>query len=116
MLQRNSLKRLLKDSNHVKTKHSIEYLGCDSEYFVEHIKRKMIYGMSFQNIHLDHIKPVSKFVLNNHDDFLACCHYSNLQPLLVNENLSKGNRWTEENEKFWKENITYKHYDKIYLT
>jgi len=116
ILQRQSLRRILQNSNEVKNKHSIEYLGCDSESFLQHIKRKMTEDMTFDNIHIDHIKPVSKFDLNNHDDFLACCHYSNLQPLLVEVNLSKNNKWTEENEQFWKEHIIYKEYDKIYLT
>ena len=43
--------------------------------------------MTFDNIHIDHIKPVSKFNLNNTDEFYDCCHYTNLQPLLPIENL-----------------------------
>jgi hypothetical protein len=29
----------------------------------------MIDGMTFENIHLDHIKPISKFNLEDHDKF-----------------------------------------------
>ena len=42
--------------------------------------------MAFDNIYYDHIKPVSAFNLNNKDELLDCCHYSNLQPLLANDN------------------------------
>jgi hypothetical protein len=114
MLQRNSLKRLLKESSQVKTKRTIEYLGCDGDFFVEHIKKKMIDGMTVDNIHIDHIKPVSRFNLDDHEEFLKCCHYSNLQPLFAQDNIKKNNLWTAKNEKFWNEHIIYNTYDKIY--
>jgi len=114
-LQRSSLRRLFVNSNNIqKTKHTIEYLGCDSEYFLTYIQCKMTPEMNLNNIHIDHIKPVSKFNLNNHDEFLKCCHFSNMQPLLVIDNLEKSNKWTEENEKFWNDNIIYKEYMEIY--
>ena len=113
-LQRTSLWRLFQNTNIQKTNHSIEYLGCNSEYFLNFIKSKMTPEMNFDNIHIDHIKPVSRFDLNNHDEFLKCCHYSNMQPLLASDNLEKHNKWTEENEKYWSENIIYKEYLEIY--
>jgi hypothetical protein len=87
-----------------------------SEYFMDYIKCKMTDEMTFDNIHIDHIKPVSKFNLEDHDEFLKCCHFSNMQPLLAKDNMEKNNKWTEENEKFWNENIIYKEYMEIYLT
>ena len=113
-LQRSSLRRLFEISNIQKIKHTIEYLGCDSEYFMDYIKCKMTPEMNFNNIHIDHIKPVSKFDLDNHDEFLKCCHFTNMQPLLATDNLEKSNKWTVENEKFWNENIIYKEYMEIY--
>ena len=70
--------------------------------------------MNWNNIHLDHIKPISLFDLNSHEEFLDCCHYTNFQPLLAEDNLSKRNKWKEENETFWKENIRGKEYLSIY--
>ena len=114
-LQSCSLRRLFDNSNIQKIKHTIEYLGCDSEYFMDYMKCKMTPEMNFNNIHIDHIKPVSKFDLDNHDEFLKCCHFSNMQPLLLaTDNLEKSNKWTTENEKFWNENIIYKEYMEIY--
>ena len=109
-LQRSSLRRLFKISSIQKTKHTIEYLSCDSNFFMEYIKSKMIEGMTFDNIHIDHIKPVSKFNLEDHDEFLKCCHYTNMQPLLAKDNLEKSDKWTEGDEKFWNDNIIYKEY------
>ena len=91
-----------------KINHSIEYLGCDVETLRKHIQDKMTDQMTFDNIHYDHIKPVSCFNLDNEEEFLKCCHFTNLQPLLVKDNLELHNKWTEENEIFWNEHIIYK--------
>ena len=115
-LQRGSLQRILKNTTIQKVKHTVEYLGCNSEYFMEYIKSKMSDDMTFDNIHIDHIKPVSRFNLEDHEEFLKCCHFTNMQPLLGKDNLEKSNKWTEDNEKFWNENIIYKEYMNIYLT
>jgi hypothetical protein len=88
-----------------KTKSTIEYLGCSPNEFYEYIQSKMTPGMTLDNIHIDHIKPVSKFDFNNIIDIQQCCHWSNLQPLLIQDNLKKNNKWTEEDEKNWKNNI-----------
>ena len=71
--------------------------------------------MTWENIHIDHIKPVTAFDLDDHEEFLKCCHYSNFQPLLAVDNASKKNRWSEEDNKFWLENITDKEYLPLYM-
>ncbi len=113
-LQRSSIRRMLLSGNLTKLKPTIEYLGCSAEYFLEYLKNKMIDGMTFNNIHIDHIKPVSRFNLQNEDEFLDCCHYTNLQPLLVEDNLIKHNKWNDTNEEFWRTNIKGKEYLQIY--
>jgi len=60
--------------------------------------KKMTDEMKFDNIHINHIKPVSKFNLEDEEELLKCCHFTNLQPLLVEDNLELNNKWTEENE------------------
>ena len=70
--------------------------------------------MTFENIHIDHIKPVSIFNLDDPDEFMKCSHYTNLQPLFIKDNLEKHNKWTSENEIFWKENICNKEYIQLY--
>ena len=114
-LQRRSLHRILHQSDLSKTKSTIEYLGCSPEYFKEYLQKKMTDDMTFETIHIDHIKPVSRFNLDDPDEFLDCCHYTNLQPLLGVTNLEKSNKWTEENDLFWHNNIKGKEYMSIYL-
>jgi hypothetical protein len=113
-LQRGSIRRMLLSENLSKTKPTIEYLGCSAEYFLEYLQKKMIEGMTFNNIHIDHIKPVSRFNLQNEDEFLDCCHYTNLQPLLSEDNLIKSNKWNDTKESFWVANIKGKEYLQIY--
>ncbi len=72
--------------------------------------------MTFQNIDIDHIKPISKFDLDNEDEFLDCCHYSNLQPLLHITNMEKHNKWTDDNNKYWLDNIKGKDNHEIYIS
>ena len=50
------------------------------KYFNDNIATNEL--MTWDNIHIDHIKQVSKFNLDDEDEFLNCCHYTNLQPLL----------------------------------
>ena len=115
ILQRSSIKRIIKLTNIEKTKPSIEYLGCSAEYFHNYIKSKMVEGMTFDNIHYDHIKPVSVFNLEDEDELLNCCHYTNFQPLLSTDNMIKSNKWSEADEEFWKENICGKEYLPLYI-
>ena len=115
-LQRKSLHRVLKRSDLKKTQSTIEYLGCSSEHFMEYLKLKMTPDMTMDNIHIDHIKPVSRFNLDDPDEFLDCCHYTNLQPLLAKDNLEKNNKWTKKDEIYWKENIRGLETTEIYLT
>jgi hypothetical protein len=119
------IKRYLTSTRYEKIKnHYNDNLGCTVEEFMNHIKKKIEYfntylstnkQMTLDNIHIDHIKPISQFNLDNADAFLDCCHYSNIQPLLSETNLKKSYIWTEENNKYWLDNIKGKEYNEIYI-
>ena len=113
--QREHIRRCFQYTSLKKQKKSIEYLGCDIDTFISHMEKKLVDDMTWDNIHVDHIKPVSRFNLDIEEEFNKCCHYTNLQPLLAKDNMNKHNKWTDENEVYWNENIIYKDYDKIYL-
>jgi hypothetical protein len=45
--------------------------------------------MTLDNIHIDHINPISQFYLDNANEFFDWNHYSNIHPLLSETNLQK---------------------------
>ena len=46
--------------------------------------------------HIDHIKPMNSFDLNDPEQLKECCHYSNLKPLWWIENLQKSYKYVIE--------------------
>lgn len=72
-------------------------LGCSTENLKSYIAKQFEPEMSWNNWgdwHLDHIRPLSSFNLDDNQELEKACHYSNLQPLWAFDNLSKGGRWT----------------------
>lgn len=74
---------------------AIKDLGCSIDEFVKHIESKFVDGMSWNNHgewHLDHIMPLSSFDLENREELLKACNFTNIQPLWAFDNLSKGDK------------------------
>ena len=72
-------------------------IGCATHELRRHLESKFTEGMSWDNYGLkgweiDHIKPLSSFDLSDSEQFKKACHYSNLQPLWVKDNRSKGQK------------------------
>lgn len=66
-------------------------LGCDWEFFRQHIERQFLKGMSWDNRsqwHIDHIIPLA--TATSKEDVHRLNHYTNLRPLWAWDNLSKG--------------------------
>jgi hypothetical protein len=66
-------------------------LGCSKDFFVRHIERQFLAGMSWKNRsqwHLDHI--VALTTANTVDDIIALFHHTNLRPVWAHENWAKG--------------------------
>lgn len=103
--QRNRIRVIVKKYDTQKTQSTIKYIGCSTEDLVKHILSQMTPEMTLDNIHIDHIKPVSKFNLQDPHEFAQCTHWSNLRPLLATKNLEKSNKWTPEDEENWQKNI-----------
>lgn len=82
-----------------------KYLGCTAQFFYERIRSMMIEDMTLKNTHLDHIKPVSKFDLTDPKQLAQCTHYTNFQPLFARDNIIKSNKWSENDELNWRDNI-----------
>ena len=59
----------------------------------EHMERQFIKGMNWENRdqwHIDHIIPLA--TAQCEDDVIRLNHYTNLQPLWAEDNLSKGSK------------------------
>lgn len=74
---------------------AIQYLGCNLAYFKIYLENMFLNNMNWDNYgvngwHIDHIKPLSSFDLENPEEVKIACHYTNLQPLWASDNLSKG--------------------------
>ncbi len=66
---------------------AVKDLGCSLDEFLLYLEVKFTPKMSFNNHgsywQLDHIKPLFSFDLTDREQFLAACHYTNLQPLTI---------------------------------
>lgn len=73
---------------------AVKDLGLSVVDFKRYLESKFRLGMTWENWvtawHIDHVKPLSSFDLSDRTQLLEACHYTNLQPLYVEENLKKG--------------------------
>ncbi len=92
------LRLALKANNAVKSSKTLDIIGCTAIELKEYIKKQFTEGMSWDNYgvhgwHIDHIRPCSSFDLNDPEQQKVCFHFSNLQPLWANDNLTKSSKW-----------------------
>ena len=70
-----------------------EFLGCTIEFFQKWIEYNFENDMNWSNIgkvwHIDHILPINRFDLTDTNNIKICYHWTNLQPLLAKDNMSK---------------------------
>jgi hypothetical protein len=67
-------------------------IGCKVEELATHLEYKFKRGMNWDNHgkwHIDHIIPCASFDLTDEKQMMQCFHYTNLQPLWAEDNLSK---------------------------
>jgi hypothetical protein len=85
-----------------KTSSTKDLLGCSTNDLRSHLENRFYdrrdgTKMSWENYglkgwHIDHIKPLEKFNLLDLEQLKRACHYTNLQPLWAEDNLSKGSK------------------------
>jgi hypothetical protein len=79
----------------VKSRHTYEYLGCNSIEYLKWIQFNP-HNYTLENHgsvwHIDHVIPLSKFNLENEQDILLAFNWRNTMPLLAKDNLSKNNK------------------------
>ena len=75
---------------------TVKDLGCSIEELKTHLESQFQPRMTWDNYgkwHIDHIKPLSNFNLENKEEFKEACNYKNLQPLWAKDNLIKGAKY-----------------------
>lgn len=87
-----------------------ESLGCTVEFFKKYIESLWLPEMSWENHglgrgkwHLDEIKPCAAFDLSDPEQYKACFHYTNCQPLWESDNIRKSS---------WYEGVRHRHKQK----
>ena len=98
-LERNLRCRLyhaLKNQKADKKYRTKQLTGCELPFLKGYIEANFVEGMTWENHgewHLDHIKPCCSFDLQEEEQQKKCFHYTNLQPLWAQDNLSKGGKY-----------------------
>jgi hypothetical protein len=92
---RRRINHIIQNKNVTKNNPTFDILGCSPEFLKEHLEKQFKDGMSWDNYglyswHIDHIIPLSS--AETEDEIYKLCHYTNLQPLWAEENLSKGSK------------------------
>ena len=82
-----------------KSTKSVHLLGCSIDYLKKYLESKFedwmswenhgSYDKNFKTWHIDHIIPCAYFDLTNVEQQKKCFHYTNLQPLLAIDNMTK---------------------------
>ena len=95
----NNLRKRVHNALHGRSKaaHTMDLLGCTAEQCYAHLEMQFTPGMSWDNRtewHIDHIRPIASFNLEEPGQQRACFHYTNLQPLWARDNLRKGAKYT----------------------
>jgi hypothetical protein len=90
---RGRLRKYLKTLNITKKNRTFDIVGCTPQELKEHLEKQFVDGMNWENRkewHIDHIVPLSS--AKTEEELYKLCHYSNLQPLWVEDNLKKSNK------------------------
>ncbi len=70
-----------------------EFIGCSLDDIKKWLEHNFYGDMTWENYgtvwHVDHVIPCCTFNLENDDQVKICCNWANVQPLLVDHNLSK---------------------------
>jgi hypothetical protein len=94
---RTAVYQVLKENNVDKNGHYFEILKYTPDELITHLEGQFTGEMSWDNYgrwHVDHIRPISSFNIQEIGDelFMECWSLNNLQPLWGDENIRKSNK------------------------
>jgi len=78
-----------------KKQHSIDYLGCTIDFLIKWLEFQFDEDMTWENRaswHIDHVIPCAAFDSNNEVHLGLCYHWTNVQPLIKHDNMSKSDK------------------------
>jgi len=84
-----------------KTIGTMKLLGCTSAFFRSYIEKQFVDGMTWENRdkwHIDHRVPCAAFNLLDPLQQRYCFWYKNHQPMFAKDNLSKSNKYKQEDK------------------
>jgi len=87
----------LKNKNYIKSKRTIDMLGCDLHTAKAHLEKQFTKGMTWANHgewHIDHIIPCAS--AKTEEELIKLFHYTNLQPLWAADNRIKSDKIIEK--------------------
>lgn len=87
---RTRVRLALKAKNVEKCVKTLDLIGCSIPELRVYLERQFKNGMKWSNIHIDHKIPIAFFDLTSIEEQRRAFHYSNMQPLFAQDNLSKG--------------------------
>lgn len=92
---RSRIRQFLKTKNLTKHNKTFIIIGCTPQELKEHIEKQFVDDMSWENYgyygwYVDHKIPLD--FGKTEEEILKLCHYTNLQPMWCNDNLSKNNK------------------------
>lgn len=81
---------------------TIILLGCSVNELKVYLENKFKPGMTWKNYgyrgwHIDHIRPIASFDLNDPEQRKQCFNFNNLQPLWARENMLKRDKYEKNN-------------------
>lgn len=86
---------------------TMKLVGCSVEFLRTYLETLFKAGMTWENHglgkdkwHIDHIRPCASFDLTDPEQQRECFHYTNMQPLWSQENISKGSRYNGKTHRF----------------
>jgi len=87
----------IKNKNYIKSKTTLDMLGCDLYTAKAHLEKQFTKGMTWANHgewHIDHIIPCAS--AKTEEELIKLFHYTNLQPLWAADNMSKSDKIIEK--------------------
>lgn len=98
--QNKRIRCALQKDDIIKSKHTIEYLGCSIEllklWFEYQFKNTLFTWDNYGLWEIDHVTPCKCFDFTKEEDTKRCFNWMNLQPLLKSENIKKKDKLISE--------------------